>query len=336
MRRKGFLFEEIVSFETLSRAARLAMKGKKNKGDAAWFYFHQEPCLLRIQEELKEGRYCPGPYRVFQITDPKPRTIAAVPFRDRVVHHAICKVIGPILERSLIYDTYACRLGKGSHAAVIRAQSFSRSTYFLKCDIRKYFQSIDHKILKHMLARLIKDAQVTTLLDRIIDHCLPGREPAVGLPIGNLTSQYFANLYLSPLDHYIKEQLRIKRYLRYMDDFLLFAEDKETLSHALTDIRTFISNRLNLSLKEKAVYLAPVSQGVPFLGFRIYPRSVRLQREKWVRFQRRVANLERAYIKGLIEERQLAASVESMVGHIQHADTMVARRAFFMRSSALG
>jgi len=337
MRRKGFLFEDIASFTNLIQAARLALKGKRRKPDAAWFFFHLENQLLDIQTELREGRYQPSPYHIFLITDPKPRRIAAVPFRDRVVHHALCRVIGPILERGLIHDVYACRLGKGTHAATARAQAFSRKArFYLKCDIRKYFESIDHEILKRMLARLIKDPRVTALLERIIDHAMPGVETAKGLPIGNLTSQYFANMYLGPLDHFLKEALRIKKYLRYMDDFLLFSDDKNQLQEALCRIRAFLGRRLDLTLKEKAVVIATVAQGVPFLGFRIYPRTIRMQREKWVRFRKRIRQLERSYLEGAIEEDRLAASVGAMVGHIQHADSLVARRKFFMGSSSLG
>ena len=337
MKRIGYLFEKITAFDNLQHAARSTLIGKKYKKEGAWFYFHLENLLIQLQEELITGKYQLGPYRVFPIRDPKPRMIAAAPLRDRVVHHALCRIIGPILERSLIYDTYACRLGRGTHAAVARAQSFCRgASYYLKCDIRKYFASIRHDVLKNMLARLIKDARVLVLLEKIIDHCLPGAEPGVGLPIGNLTSQYFANLYLGRLDHFIKEKLRIKSYVRYMDDFILFAGEKEWLRGALLEIREFLDAHLRLRLKEKAVFLAPVNQGAPFLGFQIFPGTLRLNRAKWARFQKTVRRLERAYLAGFLEEELLGARVESMIGHIQHADTLFARKTFFMGSCQLG
>jgi hypothetical protein len=182
----------------------------------------------------------------------------------------------------------------------------------------------------------IKDERLLALLDLIIDQKLPYETPGKGLPIGNLTSQHFANLYLGELDHYIKERLRVKGYLRYMDDFIIFADEKESLHLTLASARGFLRDCLRLEIKEEALILAPVTQGIPFLGFRVFPGLIKLDARKWTRFKRKVRELEDEYLKGRIDEDELARSISSMVGHIQHADTLAARRKFFERSLNLG
>ena len=342
MKRGGFLFKKIVAFDNLLRAARKALRGKRERKSGARFAYALEPRLLELQAELVSGAYRPGAYTCFPIRDPKPRVISAVPFRDRVVQHAICNLAAPLLERDLIFDTYACRRGKGTHAAVERAQKFATRRYagqtgsFLKCDIRSYFPSIDHRILKALLARKIKDAGTLHLLHLFIDHDLPHGRPGKGLAIGNLTSQYFANLYLSPLDHFVKEQLGIKGYLRYLDDFLLFAKEKAKLRFSLPLIKEFLGARLGLTLKASATQIGGVDQGVPFLGFRIFPAMKRLQGHRWRCFKKRVRTLEKAYLSGRLSEEELGRRVNSMIGHVIHADTLLARRTFFMESWPLG
>lgn len=337
MKRFGNLFEKIVAFDNLVLAANKTLRGQKHKPAAARFYFDLEPELLNLQDELESGCWRPRPYRVFTICEPKPRRICASDLRDRVVHHAICNILDPIFERRMIYDTYACRVGKGTHAAVERAQAcMRRADYCLQCDVRKYFASIDHTALKTLLRRILKDKRLLEVLDRIIDHPLPGSEPGCGLPIGNLTSQYFANLYLGELDHFIKERLRIKGYLRYMDDWLIFSDDKPALHETLAAVRGFLRERLKLELKEKALRITPVWSGVLFLGFQIYPGTIRICDDKWSRFRRIVRDREAAYLAGEIDEEELARSVASMIGHVQSADTLAVRRQFFDDSLNLG
>jgi len=243
----------------------------------------------------------------------------------------------PIFERRLIYDTWACRLNKGTHAAVKRAQQFARQyPYFLKTDIRRYFQSVDHQILKQLLQRIIKDAPLLSLLNRIIEHPVPGNLAGKGLPIGNLTSQHFANLYLGELDHELKDRQSIKAYLRYMDDMLLFAHNKDELHQMLQQLEIFISERLALSLKPTATLLAPVSEGIPFLGFRIFPQLIRLNRQSLRRFRRRLRKLEQAYQCGTISIESLTASVQSMIAHIRHANTRRLQQSLLGPSLPLG
>jgi hypothetical protein len=337
MKRYGYLFESVVSFDNLLLASEKALRGQKQKPAAARFFFNLEKELLQLQAELIEGTYRPLPYHVFEIFEPKRRQICAADLRDRVVHHAICNLIEPIFERRAIGDSFACRKGKGAHAAVTRAQQLARRfDYFLQCDVSKYFASVDHEALKRLLRRILKDERLLQLLDVIIDQPLPGSAPGKGMPIGSLTSQHFANLYLGELDHFVKERLRVKGYLRYMDDFLTFGDEKPALRETLAAEREFAREELRLELKESAIVIAPVAEGISFLGFRVFPGIVRLSRDKWARFRRRVREREAAYIAGEIDEDELERAVSSMVGHVLHASTLEARRNFFAGSMSLG
>jgi retron-type reverse transcriptase len=337
MKRYGALFESIIRFDNLLLAARKARRGKQDRLRVAHFYFHLEKELFTLQDELQSGSYRMRPYRSFVIYEPKQRQICAADFRDRVVHHAICHVLEPVVDACLIYDTYACRRGKGTHAAAKRAQHFARRfPYVLKCDVRQYFASIDHAVLQGLLRRKLKDKALLALLDHIIAHPIPGGVPGKGVPIGNLTSQYFANLYLGELDHFVKERRRLKGYVRYMDDFLVFAGDKASLHETLCAIRRFLHHTLLLDLKEPATRLVPVTQGIPFLGFRIFPGLVRVDRKKLVRFRRQVRQREAQYVCGMMAVERLVQSVASMIGHVRQADSLVARRQLFTDSLFLG
>jgi len=339
VRRDGNLFAQIISFENLYSAAQDACRGKKGKNNVARFYFNLEHELIRLEDELRRGEYRPSPYGVFNIFEPKEREICMSSVRDRVVHHAICRVLEPLFEKRFIFDTYACRVEKGTHRAVQRACGFIRRVkggYFLKCDIRKYFYSIDHVVLKTLLAKLVKDSSLLHLLGVIIDHKVPGNSPGKGLPIGNLTSQYFANLYLGELDHLLKDRLGVRLYVRYMDDFLLFSMEKAELKNYLSVIETILRTHLFLELKEGATRLAPISDGVPFLGLRLFPGLIRLQRPNLVRLRRRVRAKERMYVAGEISVEKMAQSVSSMVAHASHANTRRLRRRIFEGSMQFG
>jgi RNA-directed DNA polymerase len=307
MKRYGYLFEQIVTFDNLELAAHKTLRGHKSRKAVARLCFHLETEVLRLQEALMNGTYQPQPYRVFEIREPKPRQICAADVQDRVAHHALCNIIGPIFEARMISDTFACRKGKGTHAAIQRTQHFAqRFPYFLQCDIRKYFAMIDHDVLRSILQRKLKDERVLALLDRIIDQPLPGSAPGKGVPIGNLTSQYFANIYLGELDHFVKERLRVRGYVRYMDDFLIFGATKPELHETHAAVRAFVAERLRLDLKAEATILAPVTQGISFLGFRVFPALVRLSGPKWARFRREVKRREEAFAAGKLSEEDLA------------------------------
>lgn len=332
MKRHGNLFDKIIETQNLYYSAKKAFCGKKFKQTAAPFYFHLENEILDIQTSLSEGSYHPAPYNVFKIYEPKERNICCAEFRDRVVHHAIMNILEPVFERRLISGSYACRVGKGTYKALKKSQDLVRKyNYYLKADIKKYFESIDHQALKTLMRKIFKDKKLIQLLDLIISHQPPYTETGKGLPIGNLTSQHLANVYLGELDLFVKHKLKGKGYIRYMDDFILFSNDKRELSVFLKRMRAFLSESLHLELKEKAVRVSPVSEGLSFLGYRIFRGLVRLQRAKLVRFRKNIVKLEKKYINGKIREEDLTNSVRSVTAHISHGNTKNLRNTIFSR-----
>lgn len=273
MKRAGYLTERIADTDNLLEAYYKAARGKRMKEDARRFSASLDEQVARLRAAVLSGKVEVGDYTYFRIHDPKPRMICAAAFPERVLHHAMINVCHPYFERQLIETTYATRPGKGIYQAIERAKrGLRRYGYVAKFDFRKYFDSIDHEILKGKLRRLFKDGRLLGIFDRIIDSysCTEGR----GLPIGNLTSQYFANYYLSGLDHYVKEVLGVREYVRYMDDFLVFASGREELEDCVREVRRYASEQLALTLKP-VVCLASGS-GLPFLGYKIYPHKVLL------------------------------------------------------------
>ena len=342
------LYPKICDFENLRQAFKNAARGKRRRPDVAGFEYHLEANLLALQEELLSQTYLPGSYYNFSIHDPKPRLISAAPFRDRVVHHALCQVIEPLFERRFINDSYACRLGKGTHAALDRAQEFTRRyPYVLKCDIEHFFPIMDHAILFSQFQRVLTDKSTLWLCRQILDSgagihrqdhppCFfPGDDLFAalrprGLPIGNLTSQFWANVYLHPLDHFIKRDLKCGGYVRYVDDFLLFAADKTTLHGWKQDVIAFCAG-LRLRLHERQAAVSPVMTGIPFLGWRIYPDHRRLKRRNGVAFQRRFARLRADYTAGRITRDKLDASIQGWIAHVVHGDTWGLRRSLLSK-----
>ncbi|MBF0452840.1 MAG: group II intron reverse transcriptase domain-containing protein [Candidatus Magnetomorum sp.] len=330
MKRMTNLFPAITNIQNLMNAAQKAYRGKKNNQEANLFYFNLESEILKLEAALINMTYHPAPYRSFKVYEPKERDICAASFRDRVVHHAIGNILDPIYEKSFINDSYACRKNKGVYAALLRTQVLSRKfKFFLKCDIRKYFETIDHTILKEIICRKIKDKQLIELLNIIIDHPFPKEQEKKGIPIGNLTSQLFANIYLDQLDHFIKDDSGVKGYIRYMDDFLLFAQSSKQLRMWQARLTDMIEKKLKLELKYEVLQLMPVFQGIPFLGFRIFPGLVRLQRKKLMRFRQNYQKKEKQYFNGEIDKDFFIASIESMIAHISWANTYQMQQSFF-------
>ncbi len=337
------LFPLITDFENLHRSFKKAARGKRKCPDVAAFEYDLEANLLALQDDLLAETYTPGPYYNFHIFDPKPRLISAAPFRDRVLHHALCQVIEPLFERRFIYDTYACRVGKGTHAALNRCTEYSRRyPYVLKCDIEHFFPRIDLELLYGQLALLLACPATLRLCRKILDGGAgihrqefdPIYQPGddlwagqrlTGLPIGNLTSQFWANVYLNPLDQFIKRELKCPAYIRYVDDLLLFSDHKPQLHAWRAEIIHYMSG-LRLRLHENQAAVFPVDAGIPFLGWRVYPDHRRLRRRNGVAFQRRFSALRREFAAGRITFDQMQAFIQSWIAHAAHGDTWGLRR----------
>jgi len=329
VKRIGYLSEELCSFQNLHKAFRRAFGASGRHQEACEFHFHLEKELFRLKEELEDNTYQPSPYRYFEISDPKKRTISVAPFRDRIVHHALVGILEPVFEKRFIYDSYATRKEKGTHKAIRRAQEFMKKNYFfLKTDVAKYFDSISHDILMELLRTKIKDENVLILAERIIRNSDTSREiqEGVGLPIGNLTSQFFANVYLDPQDHYMKDKLGVKYYIRYMDDMVMFSDSRNELKSLLKQMRFFLRDRLKLVLKERVTQINTRLHGLPFLGFRVFPNLLRIRQENFRRLKGRMRQREKEFENGLISEETFVMSVRSMFEHIGFADSLNLRR----------
>lgn len=324
MKRHKGLFETLCTFEHLLAAFRRALRGSGHSREALRFYVEYEPRLLALQADLMSGQYQPQPYRYFHIRDPKERVISVAPFVDRVVHHAVVGLLEPIYERRFIYDSYATRKGKGSHAAILRAQQFLRRyNWFFKTDIEQYFASINHERLLTLLARKVKDAAFLDLTARIIHN---GDHAGRGLPIGNLTSQFFANVYLDPFDHWVKTQLKVQGYVRYMDDFVLFAHDREQAKAWRGAVSEYLLNELNLRLKPANSFLNQRSNGLSFLGARIFPALIRIHPAHLRRSQRRLAHKTALRQAGKMEEEDYLHSLQCHWAWLRWFDTLALRR----------
>ncbi|WP_129627516.1 reverse transcriptase domain-containing protein [Candidatus Oscillochloris fontis] len=338
------LYPQVYDFENLYHAYRAARRAKRGRAEVARFEARVEDHLFALQTELRDATYQPGVYRHFYISEPKRRKISAAPFRDRVVHHALVNVIEPIYERRFIHDSYACRVGKGTHRALDRCTEFVRKYRFvLQCDVAKFFPTIDHAILLNILGRTLTDPALLRLCERIIQsgagildseraiHWFPGDDLFAplrpqGLPIGNLTSQFWANVYLNEIDQFIKRDLKCRAYLRYADDFLLFHDDKRTLHTWMRTLQDVTATRLRLLLHPAKCQVFPTSSGVPFLGFRHFASHRRIKRPSVVRFRRRLRGLQQAYAEGQISMEKASASIQSWCAHAAHGNTYRLRK----------
>ncbi|GAK53563.1 RNA-directed DNA polymerase [Candidatus Moduliflexus flocculans] len=346
MKRCGDLFERIIAFENLLNAAKAAQRGKRFQENVLRFNYRFEQELFALQDELRSKSYQPGDYRTFEIYEPKRRLISAAPYRDRVVHHALCNVVMPIFDRTFIRDSYANRTGFGTHRALRRFVGFFRSSrYILQCDIRKYFPSIDHAILKTLIRRKIKCRETLWLIDTIIDHSNP-QEPVTayfpgddlltpferrhGLPIGNLTSQFFANLYLNGFDHFVKETLFMQKYLRYVDDFALFDDDRERLADAKQRIDAFLAT-LRLTMHPVKSQLFETRHGANVVGFRVLPDRIRVRTENLRRARRRLRQQQADYTAYRLNRQELTQSLRSWIAHLAHGNTWRLRGQLFAR-----
>lgn len=287
------------------------------------FEANREDNLFHAIEVLKDGTYQPGEYRVFKVWEPKERIIMALPFFDRVIQHMIVNLIEPIFEKRFLFHSYACRKGEGVHEASKTLSKWlyelevvqGKKIYAIKGDIHHYFQSVSHDILKAEIRRYISDKALLKILDRIIDHngIFP---PGVGIPVGNLTSQLFANVYLNKLDQFVKHELKVKYYVRYMDDFIILSEDPAELRRLLAIIEEFLRRELRLELNPKTTILA-AKNGINFVGYIHYKDHKKIKKDA----KRRLKKLLNAFETGEVELEYFDRSIESRLGHMEHADT---------------
>jgi retron-type reverse transcriptase len=329
MKRVGYLTGQIADLENLRLAFWKAKKKKAGKEDVRAFGANLDKNLLSLSDEISNGMVSVGDYSYFKIYDPKERIICAANFRERVLHHALMNVCDPIFEKFQINDSYATRLGKGQYAALEKVRGWiGGGLWFCKLDMRKYFDSINHEILYEKLCGKFKDGRLLSIFKQIIDSysTAPGR----GVPIGNLTSQYFANFYLAHLDHFAKEKLRIKKYARYMDDVVILHSSKNKLMDFAKEIDGYCEQELKLELKP--ICLNNVEKGVPFLGYVLFPHGVRLSKNSRKRFLQKHGCYARKLRSGEWSQKEYARHAEPLFAFTRFADTFNLRRCAILKT----
>jgi hypothetical protein len=297
----------------------------------------RETAVIRLQDELRRGVYAPSPYHTFYIRDPKPRTISAAAFRDRVVHHALCEEIEPDLERGASPHSDACRRGRGSLAALwAAAAQVRRHSYVLKLDIEHFFETLSHEVLLRLLRTALRNESLWELSAAFTHAGAPGSESGRGVPIGNLTSQHFANFYLAPLDRHIVRGLRADGYIRYMNDMLVFGPSAAALWRHAQEIECFVCERLDVRLKARLTRVQPVSDGVSFLGWRLFPGCVRMDGVRRRHFVSRMCRLNPVLDGEREGAETLRASAASSMAWSQWGQSTALRRSLFWRGVRRG
>jgi retron-type reverse transcriptase len=343
-KRHDNLFSQIASFGALRSAAQRAFRGKRKKAGAVAFFANLERELLTLERQLKDGSYRPGRYFAFEVNDPKKRIVSAAPFRDRVVHHALCAVVQPLFEAGFVDRTFANRTGKGTHRAIeLYERHRDRYAHVLRCDIYRYFPAIDHALLKAVFRRRIGCRRTLALLDLIVDgsnaqetvnlyfggdDLFAPYERRRGLPIGNLTSQFFANLYLDAFDHFVTGVLRAP-YVRYVDDFTLFHDDPAVLENWRGRIERFLEGR-RLRLHPRKTFIASTAMPAAFLGFELQADGGRrLPEDNVRRFRNRLRGLRDGWRAGTVTIREAGPRVRAWIAHAEKAQTWRLRHAIF-------
>ena len=314
-------FEDIVSVNNLLLAWQEFIKGKRNKKDVQKFSFNLMDNILSLQQDLVNHTYKHGGYQAFNICDPKPRNIHKASIRDRLVHHAVYRILYPFFERIFISDSYSCRLEKGMYKAIKRFIDFyyvvsknnTKTCWVLKCDIRKFFASINHKILKNILSKYIPDKNILWLLGEIIDSFY-SIKPGVGLPLGNLTSQLLVNIYMNEFDQFVKHKLKEKYYIRYSDDFVILNHNKKWIESLVPEIKSFLNNNLKLLIHPDKIFIKTLFSGVDFLG--------------WVNFpdHRVLRNATKRRIFKRIKTNKTKETLNSYFGLLRHGNTQKLKR----------
>lgn len=309
-------FEEIISVDNLLEAWKEFVKGKRNKLDVQEFVLHLMDNIFSLHEDLRNRTYIHGAYQAFRIHDPKPRQIHKASVRDRLLHHAIHRILYQFFEKVFIADSFSCQIGKGTHRALNRFRSFlykvsrnnTRTCWVLKGDIKKFFENVDHEILMNTLRSYIPDEETLGLLEKVVES-FSSRRLGIGLPLGNLTSQLFVNIYMNEFDQFVKHDLKTRYYVRYTDDFVIFSEDRAWPKKQIPPIQKFLAERLKLVLHPQKVSITTVASGVDFLGWLHFPDHRVLRTATKRRMMRR------------LKESQKPETVTSYLGLLSHGNT---------------
>lgn len=355
MKRIGNLYPKIYDFENLYNAYLNARKNKRYRNEVLRYTFNLEEQLITLQNELIYRTYQVGRYREFYVHDPKKRLIMALPFKDRVLQWALNLHIEPIFEKTFIYDSYACRKGKGTHKAVNRVQKWlynakmqNKELYCLKLDVAKFFYRIHQDTLIKIINKRIKCADTMWLIERIVKsendqqfginlgdhHYERGKVDYIGIPIGNLTSQLFANVYLNELDQFVKHELKCKHYVRYMDDMCILSEDKHELHRIKAEIEAFLECELKLNLNNKTA-IFPANKGIDFLGHKIFYSHKRLGKKTAKKLKRRTKAQFKKYLNNDITCDEMRSTVASYEGMLQQADCFKMRKKLYEQLSEM-
>jgi retron-type reverse transcriptase len=320
------LWQRFISFENIFRAFREASNGKRYRWESLYFARDLEVEIITLINELEWDMYEARPYRRFRVYEPKKRLISAPAFRDRVVHHALVQIIGPLFENRFVSETYACMIGRGTHAAVkhsreciIAARNKWDHYYVLKGDVSDFFASVDQDIMRALIRRVVADKKILRLIDKIIQSHESADRDGKGIPIGALTSQLFANVYLDPLDHFLKEVCQVKYYARYMDDFVILHNDKNYLRELMGKIETFLHDKLKLNLNPKTG-IFPISHGVNFCGYRIWPTHTKPRKSTVKRAKKRFRKFVKNYKIDPMSLVHAQASIQSFLGYMIHCN----------------
>ena len=329
---KRKIYEEIISLENLFLAWREFRRGKRNKLDVQCFEFNLEDNLFQLHQELKDKIFRHSNYTAFNVCDPKLRRIHKASVRDRVLHHAVFRILYPIFDKSFIFDSYSCRLGKGTHRAVRRLENFCRklskncrrNIFALKCDIRRFFDSVDQGILLRLIKRKAKDDEASWLIAETIRSF--EKETGNGLPLGNVTSQLFANIYLNELDQFIKHQLKVRCYLRYCDDFVILDDTKSYLINLIPLIDNFLKERLKLKLHPDKIVIRKYIRGIDFLGYVLLPHYRVLRTNTKRRIFKKIKKRHRDLRSGLIAQESFNQALQSYLGTLKHCEGYKVRK----------
>lgn len=327
------LYEGLCSYENLFLAFKRARKGKTTKDYVLVFERDLTDNLLQLRTELLFHSYLPKPLQNFILRDPKTRKISKSDFRDRIIHHALCNVIEPFFEKQFIYDSYANRVGKGTLRAIRRFDQFkrkvshnlTRNAFVFKADIRHYFETVDHQLLLSIIQQTIKDQRVLWLIKIILDNYHATKQ-GKGMPLGNLTSQFFANIYLNELDRFVKHILKTKYYIRYVDDFVILECSREKLEDYRWRVDLFLQEKLTLKLHPDKSRIIPLQRGTEFLGLKIFSHHKLLKQKNLRKFYQKRAVLSAAYDEGTANYDTIYDFLEGWLAYAKQANTYTLRQ----------